>query len=152
MKMIFCALALMVSGGFAFAHGNHDSQKMAHLVFAGGALHAHLTWEKGPLVMEESVLLVQWMNGQTHTPTELPGNFEVSVVMPSMGHGSAPTQIQRVADEKGNPIPGAFEVSNIYFVMGGEWQVDFTVHFEEGSSETQSLPVKLDNDDQHLCQ
>ncbi len=52
---------------------------------------------------------------QTITP-HLP--VAVKLWMPSMGHGSSPVVIKQVAE-------GTYEVSDIYFIMLGEWEIRF---------------------------
>lgn len=146
MKALIVAIGLLV-GGFAQAHGGHDhGTPMTHLTFAKGAIHAHATWESGPEVSNESLLKLEWKNGADHSPTEPPGVFEVVLWMPSMGHGSAPTQIQRVLDTQGQPQTGVYEISNIYFVMGGDWDVNVSLTYQDGTKETQVIKVSLPTD------
>lgn len=40
----------------------------------------------------------------------------VSLWMPSMGHGSAPVKVEKIAD-------GHYLVSEVYFVMSGDWDI-----------------------------
>ena len=44
------------------------------------------------------------------------GTVKVKVWMPSMGHGSAPTQVTRKTS-------GVYDVTNVYFSMPGQWQI-----------------------------
>jgi hypothetical protein len=52
-------------------------------------------------------------------------NFELNVrlFMPSMGHGSHPTQVVPEYDQLGNRIKGKFRVKNVYFTMPGDWEI-----------------------------
>lgn len=146
MKTLIAFCSLLFLTGLAWAHGGSDHTDQpttSHLGFAGGALHAHVTWEAGPQVSSESRMKIEWRNGSDHSPVEPPGSFRVSLFMPSMGHGSAPTQIQRVLDAQGAPLTGVFEVSNVYFTMGGDWQVKLTLNFADGSKETQVIDLNL---------
>lgn len=146
MKKLIIAFGMLL-GGFAHAHGGHDhGTPMTHLTFANGAIHAHATWQSGPEVSNESLLKIEWKNGADHSPTEPPGAFAVSLWMPDMGHGSAPTQIQRVLDAQGQPLTGVYQISNIYFVMGGDWDVNVTLNYQDGSKETQVIKVSLPTD------
>lgn len=146
MKSIIIAMSLLF-GGFAHAHGGHDhNQPMTHLTFAKGAVHAHATWQSGPQVSAESLLKIEWKSGADHSPAEPPGNFEVVLWMPSMGHGSAPTQIQRVLDSQGQALTGVYQISNVYFVMGGDWDVNVTLTYQDGTKETQTIKVSLPMD------
>ena len=72
-----------------------------------------------------------------------PGHFKVALWMPDMGHGSAPTQIARVLGSDGAPLPGVFDVTNLYFTMGGHWDVSVTVLLPNGKEETRALPVMI---------
>lgn len=146
MKSLIIAFGMLL-GGLAHAHGGHDhGTPMTHLTFANGAIHAHATWQSGPEVSNESLLKIEWKNGADHSPTEPPGAFEVALWMPDMGHGSAPTQIQRVLDAQGQPLTGVYQISNIYFVMGGDWDVNVTLTYQDGSKETQVIKVSIPTD------
>lgn len=141
MKSLFftvCALLLSVSSS---AHPGHGG----HLMFAGGALHAHLSWDSGPdRNGGESKMRLEWHDGATHALIEPGRPFEVSLWMPGMGHGSAPTQIQRVLDDQGQIVVGTYQVSNMYFIMPGDWDVRVTLKSQDGRQETQIWPVTVD--------
>ena len=137
----FLISVVFLFAGYAQAHDHH------HLKFANGIIHAHASWETGPQVSQESMLQIEWKNGADHAPTE-PGSFEVVLWMPSMGHGSAPTQIERVLDAQGQPLIGVYRVTNIYFVMGGEWQVQVILN-KQGVKETQSFRVSFPESGEH---
>lgn len=140
MRFLLIIMALLGSSTLALAH---DNPKVTHLVFANGSLHAHCEWAKGPITREESNLKIQWMNGETHEPTALPGTFTVVLYMPAMHHGSAPTQIEHILNEQGEAVLGAYDVSNIYFTMAGEWDVRVAVKYPDGTSEMQVIKIQL---------
>jgi hypothetical protein len=147
MKALAFVFALFL-GNVSFAHPGHDHGdpgNMAHLVFANGAVHAHATWIKGPQPSEESALRIEWKNGKDHSPLNLQGTFGVSLWMPDMGHGSAPTKITPVLDANGQPVVGAYDVTNMYFVMGGAWQVNVTLTLPNGQPETQTINVEIED-------
>lgn len=137
MKSILVSFLALVTFA-AYAEPGHE-----HLSFANGAIHAHATWTQGPQSPAESVLRLEWKNGADHSPVE-PGRFRVSLWMPDMGHGSAPTQIQRVLDERGEPILGSYDVRNVYFTMGGKWDVRVSLKLANGTEETKAFSVMLD--------
>lgn len=60
--------------------------------------------------------------------------------MPSMGHGSAPLKIQDLGG-------GIFQVTNVYFIMPGDWQIQlrYQIFNSKGelSSDEQSLNFDL---------
>jgi hypothetical protein len=143
MKAMFLGLALAaftLTGLSTPAHAG----SMAHLKFSNGAIHAHCLWLQGPQTMNESILQINWMNGADHSPMELPGTFTVKLVMPSMPEmQNPPTQIAPLLDKDGTALVGAYQVSSIYFTMGGDWEVQVTVTYADGSQETQAIALDL---------
>lgn len=108
---------------------------------------AETTWEKGPQVSEqvseESIMRIEWKNiadNSTFDPIE----FEVILLMdmPDMKHGSAPTQIHKLS-------PGVYQVTGMYFTMGGKWDVQVVLKTQEGKTETQVIPVMLKGGHHH---
>ncbi len=136
-KFVFLFTCLLSLSSSAFA------ARVTHLVFANGTIHARCTWTQGPQSPDESLLRVEWVRSSDHAPIEPPGSFKVALFMPGMGHGSAPTQLQRVLDEQGRAILGSYQVSNMYFTMRGEWVVNVTLKFPDGSEETKAISVRL---------
>ncbi len=137
MKLAILLLALFASPTYAAGRVNH-------LMFLGGTVHLVATWTNGPNGSPaESLLRAEWVDGATHTLIEAPGSFDVRIFMPAMGHGSSPTQLNRVLDGQGRPIPGAYQVAGIYFTMPGDWEVRVTLRTPDGKSETESFPVHL---------
>jgi hypothetical protein len=128
--------------------GHNHSPTMTHLVFAESKLHAHVTWEKGPLLGEESIISVEWRDFN-HAPAQPKKAFEVVLWMPEMGHGSAPTVIEPVKDASGKPVVGAYRVSNVFFIMGGLWQVIIHLQKEDETKESQTLEVKIADEADH---
>lgn len=57
---------------------------------------------------------------QTPVPVEISSEMEVVLWMPSMGHGSSPTTVEKVD-------VGSYLVSNVFFVMPGEWEIKFQI-------------------------
>lgn len=143
MKTLFAAFCVVTFGLIAQAYSNHDHQGTTHLKFANGEVHAHVTWVQGPQAADESTLRIEWMNGAAHTPAEPPGDFKVELWMPDMGHGSSPTQNQKVLDQKGQPLMGVYDVTSIYFLMRGQWDVNVSLTLADGTVETQTIKVEI---------
>ncbi len=121
-----------------------QAARVTHLMFQGGAVHLVCTWANGPNPSPaESLLDVEWKKGSDHSAIEAPGKFKVELYMPMMGHGSSPTQIDRVIDDKGNPVLGAYQVTGMYFTMPGDWEVRATLLTPDGKSETEKFTVHL---------
>lgn len=120
----------------------HPVAHAASLQFLTGPATVQTSWTTGPLVSpKESRLRLEWL--QASGEKEAPGTFRVDLFMPSMGHGSAPTQVNRVLDERGQPVPGAYEVTRMYFTMPGDWEVRITLRTPDGRTEAQWFAVRL---------
>jgi hypothetical protein len=140
MKAIFLsALASL----FAVA-ANAATPNSGRLMFSNGAIMAAYQWVQGPDSTAESVLQMEWMDGRTMAPITPPA-FAVALVMPAMpSMKNPPTQINQVVDAKGKPVAGSYLVRNIYFTMGGDWDVNVTLDSASGkSAETQSISIQL---------
>lgn len=110
-------------------------------LFSSGSIKAETSWEKGPVKNEESLLKIVWMKTSDDSIIE-PGEFDVVLWMPSMGHGSDPTEINKQQD-------GSYLISNMQFIMGGKWDVRIILKSQNGSNETQILPVELNGGHSH---
>jgi hypothetical protein len=141
-------VAAAVSSSMSFAHDGHEHPPLAgHLSFKKNTLHIHASFQEAPSVEQEAVLVLEAKDAKTHQAVELDDDIEVELWMPAMGHGSAPTQVERVLGESGEIIPGKFIVRNIYFVMGGEWEVKVSLTDSQGAHETKSFKVTLTDED-----
>lgn len=113
------------------------------LSFRNGALEALLSWDRGPGANGgESILRIEWRDGATGSAVEPGASFGVRLWMPSMGHGSAPTQLQRVLDGEGRLLTGVYQATNVYFPMPGEWNVELILN----GAETRAWPVVIEGD------
>jgi len=137
---LFLAFAALV---FSLQPVTAQAARETLLVFSGGAVRAHCVWQAGPQSPEESVMRIDWKSGDGLSAIEAPGTFKVTPFMPSMGHGSSPTQIERVLDEQGRVVTGSYLVKNIYFTMPGDWEVKVKLKGADGREETQSVRLKL---------
>jgi hypothetical protein len=74
-------------------------------------------WEVGPSTSEKNkfVFFIYNLSG---TRVDLPHEIKVFLWMPQMGHGSIPVKVKKINT-------GIFEVSNISFIMNGEWDIHF---------------------------
>lgn len=144
---LVCSLLI---GFLAYANGGHGHPPMAgHMSFKQNRLHIHASFTNAPTVGPESPLVLEAKDPKTHQATELTDKIEVVLWMPSMGHGSAPTRIERALDSKGQLLTGVFNVRNVYFVMGGDWEVQVTLTDVQGVHETKSFEVSLENEHDH---
>lgn len=144
MRKVFVQSVVMVSllmgfGSVSFAH-EHDGDTNApiskHLSFKNNTLHIHASFPVAPVVGEESMLVLETRDAQTHGPTEIEDTVQVVLWMPSMGHGSAPTVVEKVA-------PDVYHVKNVYFIMGGEWDVQVLLKDAQGQTEMKSFKMNF---------
>jgi hypothetical protein len=148
-KSVALVAALFIAQ-LASAHGGHDHPPLAgHLSYKQNTLHLHASFPNAPVVNQESLLVLEAKDAKTHQPTELNDNIEVVLWMPSMGHGSAPTQVERAVDANGDLLSGVFNVRNVYFIMGGDWEVRVTLTDAQGVQETKSFKLTLDGGHDH---
>lgn len=127
------------------AHVGHEHPPLAgHLSFKQNTLHIHASFPAAPIVGHESFLILEVKDAQTHRAVDLADDVDVVLWMPSMGHGSAPTQVERAIDSNGNLVIGTFNVRNVHFIMGGEWEIQVTLTDAEGAQETKSFKLTLD--------
>lgn len=105
------------------------------LQFSRVGLCAEVVWEKGfgipnqPPIDEstESVFVLKFYNsqGQPQDLRELRFTLAVRLFMPSMGHGSSPVKLEAIRGPNGEMVPGQFRVSSVYFIMPGDWEIQF---------------------------
>lgn len=137
-RSIFVLLALCAP----FLFSDTASAVDCKLHFVQNQLCADIAWEAGPKVGKENKILLQFFREDMSAAAEPQGALQVSLFMPGMGHGSGPTTISRPLDSSGNPQTGLFEVSKMHFMMGGEWEVRFSLKQPSGT-ETVALPLNL---------
>ena len=71
---------------------------------------------------EGHALLIVKKNG---VATDLPSSFNIFLWMPDMGHGSSPIKITKLTT-------GVYDLSAIYFIMDGDWQL--RIQLKNGST------------------
>jgi len=57
----------------------------------------------------------------------------VRLWMPSMGHGSSPVTLTPALDSNGLVMPGVYDVTQVYFVMRGNWEIQIQLKDAEKS-------------------
>jgi len=140
LKALLLAFCYLFTG-VAHAHVGHmHGEPTSQLRFAQGRVVARVSWITGPQVAVESLMRIEWRDENAALID--PVRFDVVLWMPSMDHGSAPTRIERFGD-------GVYQVSNVYFIMGGEWDVHVTLTYPDGTQETQTISVDLPDHGHH---
>ncbi len=147
MTKLFKIFPFLFFSSIVFAHDSHEHTPEAkpayHLAFRNNTVHLHIDFENTPAVGSESFLKIQARNGEDHSILNLTDTVDVELSMADMGHGSAPTQVERSLDAQGNSVPGLFRVRNVYFVMGGDWDVRETLTDKNGVAETRSFSINF---------
>lgn len=132
MKMLMLTLLLVISSCGESPLLNHkmESGKFVKdtifsesdaLKFAKTDYSFIISWVEGPQMGVSKFIMKTWkkdlgtMNGPYQ---DLSKQLHVFLWMPSMGHGSAPVKLKKIAD-------GEYEVSDVYFIMGGKWEIKF---------------------------
>lgn len=132
------------------AQDGHDEPAItANLTFKQYLLHIQASIQNKPVVGQETVIVLEAKNPDTHENVEIVETVDVSLWMPDMGHGSSPTTVEKALDEKGETIPGVYIVREVYFTMGGQWEVNVTLTNAEGQTETQAFKVQLKGGHHH---
>lgn len=145
MKSLLLSFALLTISFFAQAHPGHG-----HLSFSTGPVHAHLSWVQDPTKSSEGKMKIEWRSAANHALVEPPADFAAELFMPSMNHGSAPTNVQKMRDASGVATTGTYLVTDMYFIMDGDWEVRVSLLKPDGSAiETQAWPVTIGSGGHH---
>lgn len=107
----------------------HEEKKSnCDIVFTKSKMCLSWKWEEKPTSSEMGSLIFKTfrLNNYDQTAIQIDPIFEQTSVpqvvlwMPSMGHGSSPTNTIRLD-------VGTFRVSDVFFIMPGEWQIKFQI-------------------------
>ncbi len=109
------------------------------LFFPTSGLCASLSWETLPTNATRGSFLLRFWDAKSGTengPYVTPVDSVFSELwMPSMGHGSSPVTIAPVLDSGHVPVPGVFRVADVFFIMGGHWEIWVQLVNEAGARE-----------------
>ncbi len=105
----------------------NDAERTCRMEFQGGLFCADFSWVSEPANGAEGSLNVYFWPKANPGVLTTPENFQLGVKlwMPDMGHGSQKVKVDFARDSKGDVIPGVFDATEILFVMGGEWEIQF---------------------------
>lgn len=73
---------------------------------------------------------------QSPIPVDDLDHFQVVLWMPSMGHGSSPVAIEKLDT-------GTYRVSQVYFIMGGDWEIQIRAQSIETNKSSNWSIVKI---------
>lgn len=127
-------LAFLAFGFTAQALPARPSQY--HLAFS--TIHAHAKFTEGPFVGKNSSLRLEFKNSSDHKPQEPNATVFVELKMPEHNHGSSETVVSEMRGD------GVYEVSNVYFIMDGKWDVNVYLTEPDGTvKEMQTFSLEL---------
>lgn len=79
-------------------------------------------WEDKPTGVKAGSLVFKVYRGNVYDDSPVETDFAsrptVVLWMPSMGHGSSPTEVHRLD-------VGTYRATNVFFIMPGEWEIRF---------------------------
>lgn len=145
MRLIFMCLTLLLVLGcaekkYAQTSGFGGGQEKAGTCpasFSAG-LCISMKWERVPTESEFGAFLFQTyrLNPQDNSvsledPQDAPA---VVLWMPSMGHGSSPVTVERVA-------AGTYRASQVFFTMRGDWEIRFQLKDKNGVRDQAVIPL-----------
>ena len=107
---------------------NNNSGNEAHadcsVKFTQSQICVSWHWEKQPTSSEVGTFIFKTFRLNTFDQTAIEVNSvsvpQVQLWMPSMGHGSTPTQVVQLD-------VGTYRAENVFFVMPGEWDIRFQI-------------------------
>lgn len=102
-----------------FTH--NKPQGVCSMYFSQSQLCADMTWLKTPTEQEQGSFDLKFYSKESPEQLISP-NFDIFVLlwMPGMGHGSSPVNVNKVSE-------GHYKVSNVFFVMKGEWEIHIQI-------------------------
>lgn len=149
MKLLFISLFLLTACGESplFNHSVEASKNFVRGLpvrtegheFKKLGMSFSLDWTEGPSTSESSFVMKTWktdvstVNGPY---SDLPGILKVVLWMPHMGHGSSPVKITKLAN-------GEYKITNVFFIMQGQWEVRFSVTKNNTVADELTLPYDI---------
>lgn len=117
MPLVACANPDYVSND----NKKQSPEKACDVVFEKAHACATIAWATAPAKSQDSkfTFTIQAIAGESLDKV-LNADLEVILWMPSMGHGSSPTKVQKVNGT-------TYDVSDVYFIMGGDWEIRFVL-------------------------
>ena len=96
--------------------------KECEIFFEKLGVCSKIVWVNAPAKKQDSKfqLVLTGVSDEESIEKLAQANLDVELWMPSMGHGSSPTTVQKI-----NAV--TYDVSNVHFIMGGDWEIRFTL-------------------------
>lgn len=102
--------------------------------FAQANACVDLIWDKRPTKDTKGTFFLEVFHPDNRAQfIDLQADVEVVLWMPSMGHGSSPVTVAKTA-------PGQYSVSEVFFIMPGDWEIQ--IRLKDGNTvlEQTALP------------
>lgn len=118
---------------------NIQAQRTEDFTFKKVNYQFSIDWIQGPGMGESKFILKSWSTetGTNQGPfKDLPQDLNIYLWMPAMGHGSAPVKIKKLDS-------GEYEVTNVFFIMAGKWEIHFQLKNKEAVIDEVVLPFSL---------
>jgi len=125
--MACVSLTACANPDYVNSKGIPDSKPLQCSVFFNNIKTCgEIRWASAPSTSEKGKFVLELMAIPDAVKEEL-NNLDLKAVlwMPAMGHGSAPTSVVNLGD-------GKFEVSDVNFIMSGEWEIRFALQNKKG--------------------
>lgn len=129
MKNFIVAMALMSAPLVACANPNYVSNQKPEAITSECAVRfeklgacAKIAWVNPPAKKQDSKFqfAITGVLSEINAEKLAQATLEVELWMPSMGHGSSPTSVQKIN-------VSTYDVSSVHFIMGGDWEIRFTL-------------------------
>lgn len=108
-------------------------------------LCASFTFVQPPTLEDTSEAVIRFWDSEKGTeagPYVNPGfTVGVKLWMASMGHGSSPVKVKPSLDSTGVPITGVYAATEIFFVMGGDWEL--WVQLKDGKNTVEQAKIDM---------
>ena len=112
------------------------------MAFSKSDLCASLKWVKPASEEEKGTFRLRFFKKGAEGIAIDPGHpVAVKLWMPSMGHGSSPVKVAPLKSSTGSTLPGEYEVSEVYFVMPGAWEI--WVQLKQGSKVLDQAKIEI---------
>ena len=119
---------------------NQDPANVCPIEFHQAKLCAGITWTKPASSDGEGAFTLQFWDSVARDPkgpyVDPTNTVAVQLWMPDMGHGSSPVTIQKSA-------VGVYEVTRVFFVMPGDWDIRFQLKDKTKVIEQVVLPISV---------
>ena len=115
----------------------------AHLEFASNGVYADAYWKALPAIDEEGFLQIEFRDAKTHALLDVNDSISVAVWNSAYGYGLFQPTLEPALKQHGQTIPGTYNVSGIYFLATGQWEVRVYLKATDGTEVNEAFVVDL---------